>query len=160
MSTKVQHFHREGLISSKDEFAHEVYNTDDEVERFLKPLVIYLKFLGISLKLSDSVIKNRLNCLLGWLVLVITLSWNIYISCNFVFANYEQFTRVSTFSITMFVGLTSDILFKLLNHVALLKLAKHSKYQELMKIIHRLSFSGLKIRQYSTVALVLFLLVS
>ena len=140
---------------------------EDEIQRFLKPLFTLLKCLAIptspwsTFRYSDTnKVPRRRYRMLGWFVFALSLSCNIGLLYGMITNNSEFFYKMSTMAITLIISLTSDILFKLRNHLALLRLSSGSKIVKLMKTIRRLSFNGLKIRQYSKMALFVFLLVS
>lgn len=162
MSNKVQHlrhsFSNDDDVSFLSNSLPKVNNTDDEVERFLKPLFSFLKFLGIAIR--QDIGAPKFFKMMGWLVFFLSFSCNVGLWASELFENSRIFERMSTTSTTMSISLASDFLFKLLNHGALLKLASNNYQTGLMEIIRQLSFPGLKIRQKSIVALVIFLSVS
>lgn len=143
--------------------ANEKHNKDDDVERFLKPLLFYLKCLGVPWasskekeKPSASRVSKFLIRLFGWMLFVLNISSYIDYTLQ-----YSMFRKTdTTLKITAAITYANEFFFKIINHLSLLFLAESSRGVQLVQIFRELSYPGLKIRQVSGLMLFLFLMVS
>ena len=162
-------------ISSKDNYIRSLSasfqhlddkDDEDELDRFLKPLFTFFKFLGINMNPPPTHRNDKgvVNCCkqrnIGWLIFAMSVTCNIFIVYSVLSGTSQTFDRMTSMAFTLLISLISDMLFKFFNHLALLRLASGPKILTIMKTIRRLSFKGLKIRQYSNISLFIFLSVS
>lgn len=156
LSMKSKRFNsfRLSLKKRKDE-------ADDGVARCLKPLVIFLKCLGIEwIRENEAGPRHRVNGLIrlmGWLFFAQNVgSCFVYISLISSTLPLQNLTAKFSFAIIY----TNEILFKVINHLALLLLAGSPRQLQLERIFRQLDYSGLNIKQSSRKLLLTHLLVS
>ncbi len=132
-------------------------SANDELQQFLKPIVLFLRFTGIQLAQFG---RKRLFIRL---VNVIFFTANIYGCVTIVKTILSYWDRAEsttmTISWTILISYTNEIFFKLWGHLSFIVMAAGLRPVRLWKTIQQLSFPGLKIRQFTKSALIIYLLV-
>ena len=148
---------RRGHLPSGRYLSSDCYqeSANGELFRFLRPVVIFLRFMGIQLAQPGN------HGLFMRLLSVFFLVANVCV-CFVVLSmvlKQSDFKTSGTISWTLWISFINEALFKLSSHFSLLILAAGSKPTQLWAIIQQLSIPGLKIRQLSKTALIIFFLV-
>lgn len=128
----------------------------DEIEKFLEPLVIFLKILGIPLVgfgKSRNTIADRVFRCTGWLLLLFNISFNI----NLIYGVIHSLLTItifdsSTFSGSVLMAFTISTVTRIFSQVTLLMLSGSPRQIKLAETMRQLSFRGLKIRNISSIA--------
>lgn len=143
--------------------AHSSPHVTQELEKFLKPVVVLMKVLGFNLSYLPEHVPHRLQSrlvkLLGWIFLITNLI-NCVTILYILSIKFQVKGRSSTILWTLKITFFNDMMFKLLNHLSLLITVSDTSTQlQLSKILQKLSFPGLKIRQLSVPVIIIFLTV-
>ena len=141
----------------------EISDEDDDVARFLKPLLVYLKCLGVPWARSkeDKQFQFRLSKiflirLFGWLLFLFNIG--VYSDYTIEYSTFRN--NDTTFTLTIVIIYANELFFKVINHLSLLFLSGSIKQIQLFQLLRELSYPGLKIRQLSGTMLLIFLMVS
>lgn len=135
---------------------------DDGVARFLKPLLIYLKCLGVPWAIDSHEkqppqrhLTNFFIRLMGWLLFAANVGSFMY----YVVLQSSYMDEKTTVTLTIIIILGNELFLKVINHLSLLFLTRSARQIRLFQIIRHLSYPGLKIKQVSGIMLFIFLLV-
>lgn len=135
--------------------------TDGYVARYLKPLMIFLKCIGIEwARENEDRPRDRIKYFvqfIGWLFFAQSIG--VYILYSFFIPN-SFFQQNLTNTLNLIIIYTNEILFKAVNHLSLLFLAGSFRQLQLVRIFRQLDYPGLKIRQSSKKLLLALFLVS
>lgn len=138
-------------------------SSNQELEKYLKPIAILMKVFGFNMPLSGQLgdcLQNRFVILLGWMFLLTNLLSCIALMYIVSFSYDVSMKRSLTISWTLTITYINDIMFKILIHLYLLVIVgATTKQLQLIKILQKLSFPGLKIRQFPIPITILLLLV-
>lgn len=131
---------------------------NDELELYLRPIVLFLRLTGIQLPQSG---RNRFFFRLANVIFFAADVCMCVIVIKMILSHYWGRAEVTTMTISwaLLISFTNEILFKLSGHLSLIVKAAGPEPSRLWKTIKQLSFPGLKIRQFTKSVLVVYLLV-
>ena len=149
---------KDHLVVSSDSKTH------DHIKKFVKPLIVFLRIVGVPLIgfVKPNPIKDRCLRCMGLLFFVVNVVFgivNIKSTVDVYLAG--GFANSSTFTSSVSMAIITNECSKIGNHLTLLLLAGSIRQKKLIQLVIKIiSFSGLKIQKSSFSIVIIFILVS